>query len=429
MENIEHESPMTQWAEKEIKLACQHENPNWDNKSFDYGCACYTAALDVFKVMCKQGHSEYSWFQTARILERLIYNLPLTPITIEDFGYIPGVTPKLINKKTGATLALGRIPTPPSWTDERGNNHYQCPRKSSLFLTVHPDNTYELADNDMFTCVNIECVDDTYTSGLERRIAEQMFPINFPYYPGKDHYFIYARTFLTDKRNGDFDTKEICYIKTPDGKIIPINRYFHEIDGKFEEITKGQYDELCKQRIDTWERGVTYHITSDIMRDIFEKGEENWKVMIGDGKWHPNYEDKDYEKNENHYLSFNYCEIWWALYRKVAKCNSCDDILNNIEKEILATMDLRDQKLNNWGIYRKISRLDNKLLDEYPSLQGVYDATRQMIDWVKARYSYAMELTNKYIKELDTIEDDDIRTTRRMMICASINEINDIIDL
>jgi hypothetical protein len=26
------------WAEKEIELACKHENPDWDGESFDYGC-------------------------------------------------------------------------------------------------------------------------------------------------------------------------------------------------------------------------------------------------------------------------------------------------------------------------------------------------------------------------------------------------------
>lgn len=420
---------LSSWAENEVRLACLHENPNWDGKSFDYGCACYTSALEAFKVLCGQGHSGFSWHQTARILERLVHNLPLTPITLEDFGYIPGVTPELKDEKTGATLALGRIPTEPNWCNENGDRVYQCPRKSGLFLTVHPDNTYDLADNDTFVCVNIECIDDTYTSGLERRIAEQMFPINFPYYPNADNYFIFTRTFLTDKRNGDFDTKEICYIKTPDGKEIPINRYFHEINGKFEEVSKEQYDELCKQRIDTWERGVVGHIANDIVEDIFEEGEANWNAMIGEGKWCPNYDDEHYEEKKDYYQSYNYREIWWALYRKVAKCNSCDSILDNLEKEVLAATELREQKLSRWRVYRAISKLDKKLITEHPSLQGVYDATEQMIDWAKTRYSYAMELTNKYIKELNAIEDNDARSVRRTIICASIKEIDDIIDL
>lgn len=429
MENTEHKNPLLVWAENEVKLACQHENPDWDGKSFDYGCACYTSALEAFKVMCNQGHSGYSWFQTAQILERLIHDLPLTPITIEDFGHIPGVTPELKDEKTEATLALGRIPTEPNWCDENGDKHFQCPREPGLLLTVHPDNTYELTDIDRFVCVDIECVDNTYTGGLERRIAEQMFPINFPYYPGKNKYYIYTRTFLTDKKNGDFDTKEICHIKTPDGEIIPINRYFHEINGKFEEVSKEQYDELCKQRIDIWERKVVGHIANDIVDDIFDEGEANWKAMIGEGKWCPNYDDEHYEEKKDYYQSYNYRKIWWVLSNNVRRCNSCNDILNNLEKEVLAAAELREQRLSSWGVYHRISKLDGKLLNEYPSLQGVYDATKQLINWVKTRYSYALELTNKYIKELDTIEDNDARYMRREMICKQIIEVNDIINL
>lgn len=429
MENTQYKNPLLAWAENEVKLACQHENSDWDGKSFDYGCACYTSALEVFKVLCGQGHSGFSWRQTIRILERLGHNLPLTPITLEDFGYIPGVTPELTDTKTGATMLIARVPTEPDWCDENGDKHFQCPRESGLFLTIHPDNTYELTDIDRFVCVDIECIDNTYTSGLERRIAEQMFSIDFPYYPGKNKYYIYTRTFLTDKKNGDFDTKEICYIKTPDGKEIPINRYFHEINGKFEEVSKEQYDELCRQRIDTWERRVVGHIANDIVEDIFNEGEKNWEVIIGDDKWRPNYDDEYYEEKKDYYQSYNYREIWWALHRKVVKCNSCDPILDNLEKAVLAATELREQKLSRWDVYRRISKLDNKLLDKYPSLHGVYDTTEQLINWVKTRYSYAMELTNRYIKELDDIEDNNARYARREMICKQIIEVNDIINL
>ena len=40
---------LVDWAEKEIKIACKKENPEWDGKSFDYGCACYQSALKAFK--------------------------------------------------------------------------------------------------------------------------------------------------------------------------------------------------------------------------------------------------------------------------------------------------------------------------------------------------------------------------------------------
>lgn len=424
----QHKSRLSTWAENEVRLACQHENPNWNGKSFDYGCSCYGAALKVYETMCRQGHSGYSWSVTANIVERLMQNLPLTPITIEDFGYIPGVTPELKDEKTGATLALGRIPTPPSWSDERGNAHYQCPRMSSLFLTVHPDKTYELSDYDRFVSVNIECLNDTYSGGVGRGIGEEMFPISFPYYPGKGHYLIYTRTFLTDPANGDFDTVEICYIKTPDGKEIPVNRYFHEIDHKMIEITAEDYLDVSKKRIDTFERNVTSHIANDIVESIFDQGESYWKTVMDD-KWCPKYDDEEYEKNKDYYHSYEYREMWWAMYRNTNKSDTCDELLKKLDEAVLANEEIHQQSLCRWGVYRAIAGLDEKLLKEHPSLGEVYQATNELIKWVKTRYDWAMELTNKYIKELEAIEDPNMRKERRKQLIEQIENIDDLINL
>lgn len=417
---MEEKSPMAIWAENEVRLACQHENPNWDGKSFDYGCSCYTSALEAYKVLLKQGHSGYSWSVTTNILYRLMKNLPLMPITIQDFGYIPGVTPELKDEKTGAIKAFYRKPTPPSWSDEHGNDHYQCPRKSSLFLTVHPDKTYELGDNDMFVSVDIECYDDTFHSGVASRIAEEMFPIQFPYYPGEKPYFIYTRTFLTDPKNGDFDTVEICHIKTPDGKIVPVNRYFHEIDHKMTEITAEDYLEVSKKRIDTWERKASVHIANDIVESIFDEGEAYWTAVLEPDKWSPRYDDSDYEQKREYYQSYNYREIWWSLYRATNKSNSCNDILNNLEKQIALNKELREPGMSRWGTFRAIAKLDKELLNRYPSLQGIYDATEALIGWVKSKYAMALELSNNYIKELEAIEDLQKRIERRKEICKMI---------
>lgn len=429
MEGTEHKkSHLLRWAENEVKLACHRENPDWDGESFDYGCSCYGAALEVFETMCKQGHSGYSWSVTANIVEHLIQNLPLAPITIEDFGYIPGVTPELKDEKTGAALAIARIPTSPDWSDEHGNNHYQCPRMSSLFLTVHPDNTYELSDNNRFVSVNIEQLDDTFSSGLGHRIGEEMFPISFPYYPSKGRYLIYTRTFLTDPSNGDFDTVEICYIKTPDGKKIPVDRYFHEIDHEMTEITAEDYLEVSKKRIDTFERNVTNHIANDIVESIFDRGECYWKTMMGD-KWRPNYDDEEYEKNRDYYLSHDYRDIWWAMYPNVNKTNTCDELLKKLNEAVLANEDLHQQHLCRWSVYRAIAGLDEKLLKEHPSMRDVYQATNELIKWVNTRYDWAMTLTNKYIKELEVIEDPDKRKERRKQLTKQIENIDDVMNL
>ena len=71
-----------------------------------------------------------------------------------------------------------------------------------------------------------------------------------PYLPGKGKYKVYVQTFLTDKKNGDFDTRGIIYLITPDGKRIDINRYYTEKNGEMVEISKDEYDELLEKRVD-----------------------------------------------------------------------------------------------------------------------------------------------------------------------------------
>ena len=51
----------SEWAENEVRLACKRENPDWDGKSFDYGCSCYQSALKAYKSICNDGHSGFSF--------------------------------------------------------------------------------------------------------------------------------------------------------------------------------------------------------------------------------------------------------------------------------------------------------------------------------------------------------------------------------
>ena len=101
-------SNMEIWAENEIKIACERENPNRNKGEWDYGCACYEGAFEAFKTLLGQGHSGYSIGITKHILNRLIDGKPLTPI--EDI--------------------------PESWNEcglnKDGTQIYQCKRMSSF---------------------------------------------------------------------------------------------------------------------------------------------------------------------------------------------------------------------------------------------------------------------------------------------------------
>lgn len=197
------------WAEREVAIACEKEKSNRKEGEFyySYGCTCYESALKAFKSLCDDGHSGLSIKITQSILNRLINGQPLTPIEDTD-----DVWEKVAQDK------------------DMGHLIYRCKRMSSLFKDVYADGTIEYSDNNRSYCVNINNPNNTYSSGLVRRIVDKMFPITMPYIPGK-LIKVYCEDFLTDKKNGDFDTIGVFYaLKTENGeqKKIEINRFFRE---------------------------------------------------------------------------------------------------------------------------------------------------------------------------------------------------------
>ena len=213
---------MQTWAEKEIEIACKREREasGVKNDDWDYGCSCYDSALKAFKSLMSDGHSGFSIGLTKHILNRLIDGKPLTPIEDTDdiWNYI-------IDRN-----------------DEEGYICFQCRRMSSLFKYVYADGTVEYKDVNRYYCVNINNTEVTYHSGLVQRIIDEMFPITMPYFPGKP-IKVYCEDFLTDRKNGDFDTVGIFYAIKPDGEKIEINRFFKESEDGWDEIDEVEYNE------------------------------------------------------------------------------------------------------------------------------------------------------------------------------------------
>ena len=229
-------SDILEWAKKEVEIACKRENPNRKKGEFDYGCACYVSALKAFESLTEDGHSGYSIGITKHILNRLIDGTPLTPI--ED------------------TDDVWNMP----YTNDDGEMEYQCNRMSALFKTVHSDGSVDYSSNDYCYCIDINNPKITYYSGLVRRIIHKMFPITMPYMPGKP-IKVYCEDFLTDKKNGDFDTVGVFYaLKEENGEPIriEINRFFREpFENEKEseefpvyvEISKKEYDERKTRKL------------------------------------------------------------------------------------------------------------------------------------------------------------------------------------
>lgn len=206
---------MTDWARHEVELACKKEAPDRNEGEWDYGCACYESALKAYESMLNDNHSGFSWGLTKNILIRLMNRLPLTPI--ED---VPESWEKL------------------SWLEK---NTFQCKRKGSLFKRIMEDGTVEYSDNDRVVVVDGE-TDTTWHNGFISRLINEMFPITFPYWPEAKPYTVHVREYLTDRKNGDFDTMAVMRVVKPDGKAVNIGRYFGETDDGWKELSSDEFN-------------------------------------------------------------------------------------------------------------------------------------------------------------------------------------------
>lgn len=259
------------WAEQECRIACKKENPdfNFDSEDFDYGCSCYKSALKAYKSLCEDGHSGASFNFTRRILERLMEGQPLTPITDEDF-FIECPEYHVMSNK---------------WLAERGlKSEIQCPRMSSLFRRETLDGKVSYSDINRAYCINIEEPSETYSSAKDR-VVDELFPITMPYMPEKGKYKVYCQTFLTDKKNGDFDTQAILYVITPDGKRVDVNRYQTEKDGKMVDITKEEYEAMLEKRIDRLRNKVANNLlwtllSNSASEEEIERREMMWNAWL-----------------------------------------------------------------------------------------------------------------------------------------------------
>ena len=216
---------MKSWAEREVEIACKRENPEWDGKSFDYGCSCYQSALKAYKSLMDDGHSGASFSFTVGILERLMKNLPLTPIIDSDFDVAESMESEDELKERGL------------------KSKKQCPRMSSLFRYENLDGTVRYVDIDRVqcTCPN---VDGFFSNSVVTNfVNDVMFPITMPYWP-KSPFTVTVERFLSSADHEGYDTVGLIDVTTPDGKKIELGRYFTECGMEFVEISKVRYDYL-----------------------------------------------------------------------------------------------------------------------------------------------------------------------------------------
>ena len=209
-------SNMELWAEEEIRIACKRERGNTSENEWDYGVACYESALKAFRALAEDGHSGMSIGITLDILNKLVKGQALTPIDDVDDVW----------EERGTYLSGANYTT------------YQCRRMSSLFKDVYADGHIKYIDVNRFRCVTLNS-SACWSNGHVTRIASEYFPITMPYVPHT--YTVVCEEFLTDRKNGDFDTIGILYIRDNAGERKTVNRYFADCEEGWREIDPAEY--------------------------------------------------------------------------------------------------------------------------------------------------------------------------------------------
>ena len=265
---------MTEWAEKEIAAACKKENPNWDGKSFDYGCSCYQSALKAYKSLVDDGHSGYSFSITKNILKKLLDEIPLSPITDDDFFIDKDRSDKGESEEYLKARKL--------------KSSIQCPRRSSLFRKEDLDGNIYYTDINRYYCVNAENTSDIFSSSASKFI-DKIYPITMPYTPSSTPFKVYVKTWLTSKTHGDFDVHEVIGYVDQQGNWHNYNEFVYFGDDKAKVITDDKEKEkLRKARIDAIEDKIAasliyeieYIFLTDGMYEHDRKKYDNIKAII-----------------------------------------------------------------------------------------------------------------------------------------------------
>ena len=204
-------NPLVLKAMHEIELAKARERKgakDEDKIMVGYVDACYDSALRAYKSLCEDGHSGMSWSITCMILEKLMHEIPLTPITDDD---------------------------PSEWTEctwrQSSYKTYQNARRGSLFKDVYPDGTVEYrdGDNDVLEEVNLK---DLHVCGLGSHrttiVLDHYFKeetkITMPYSPRRERWRVRLSEDLCTDKNGN-DVNYLHYIKKPNGERVTYDKF------------------------------------------------------------------------------------------------------------------------------------------------------------------------------------------------------------
>lgn len=167
-----------------------------------YACACIDSAAKAYKAMLKVENPISD--RTKELLDRLLKNQPLSPITEDDFKAVP-------DDASDDWEAYAND----CWLKRNNLKSYtQCPRMFSLFRKEGLDGSVSYSD--MNRVIYMDQHGQAWVDGEAVRTVDRLFPIAMPYYPADKPFAVHGR------RDGTTDVRHYDYLITPDGKRVEL---------------------------------------------------------------------------------------------------------------------------------------------------------------------------------------------------------------
>lgn len=110
--------------------------------------------------------------------------------------------------------------------------------------------TVTYSDVNRVQLINKESPDIPFRNGFGTRLIDKMYPITLPYFPADKKFKIIVEEFLTDEKNGDFDTVGYLQLILPNGEVVDLNGYFKDGPDGMVRIEQAEYEERKANRID-----------------------------------------------------------------------------------------------------------------------------------------------------------------------------------
>ncbi|MBQ3420111.1 MAG: hypothetical protein IJH34_00260 [Romboutsia sp.] len=208
---------LSDWGKNELERASK----NCD----EYTKLCYESALKAYESLLDDGHSGMSFSITRNILDRLMNDLPLTPITEEDF--------KDADK-----------------FNQSGIETYQCPRYSALFKNIKDG---KILYSDVQRVVFYDIKGHTWGSGLAVILIDKKYPITLPYFPSVNKYKVHGWDCMYDDKNGiyekpgSYNIQYFDYVITPECDKVKLDKlYLEDETGKMQEVKGKKKKKILK---------------------------------------------------------------------------------------------------------------------------------------------------------------------------------------